>query len=1699
MIVNVTDAGAVVIEGTGNPSLVNDQSEVSIYAGVTLLGFLTGVGTHIDANGEFTTQSGSTLKGTGATSEYGNVYLDSQSGTWSDLNLFHNDPETKEIAGFVTSAGALSGSLTLDLSEESALLPSGGSTGEIWSGNSGNLGVLIGYYTVVVPPSASVTTAASEVTARQSLEIAAGVEGGGPYEYQWKKGGSDLIGATNATYRVETVSTNEAGVYTVRVSNPAGTATSSGLSVSVSQIEQTVEIEAIADQAYSTQTLTLTGTASSGLGVSYRVASGPATVSGNTLSLTGVGTVVVVVSQEGDSDYAAATEESETFVVSQAGQTITFGALADRSYSTKTIALSASASSGLGVSFRIDSGPAAFFGNSLMITGVGTVTVTATQGGNENYLAADAVTSSFNVGKAEQLIAFEAIEDTIYSTNTIPLIGSASSGLDVAFSIESGPAEINGDLITLTGVGTVVVVASQVGDGNYWPAISVANTFVVVALVESQVIAFAPIADRSFMTNAIALVASSDSGLLVSFRVLSGPATVSQSALTLSGVGMVSVVATQLGNGRYLEATPVTNQFEVTRATQAITFASVADRTFSTNSFNLIASADSGLGVSFSVLAGPATLTGNQVTITGVGEVSIVATQSGDANYLAAADVTRTFNVGKASQTITVANISDTIYLANPITLSGSASSGLDLTFAVTSGPATIAGNILTSTGAGTVSVTATQSGDANYLAATPVTKTLNIAKASQTLTAAEIPDTIYLADPISLSGSSSSGLDLTFTVTSGSATIAGNLLTTTGAGMVSVTATQNGDENYIAATAVTKTFNVGKASQTITVADIGETIYLADPITLSGSSSSGLDLTFAVTSGPATLIGNTLTTTAAGIVSVTATQNGNANYLAAVPVIKTFNVGKASQAITVADISDTTFSADTIWLSGTASSGLEVAFLVTSGPATLVGNILTTIGAGIVNVTATQAGDANFLEATPVTKTFNVDKASQTITVVEILDTVYLSSPITLAGIASSGLDVSFELTSGPAILVGSTLTTTGPGVVSVTATQLGNANFLAADQVVKTFNVGKALQVITVEEIADTIYLAGPITLTGTADSGLDVTFAVTSGPATLAGNILTPTGAGIVSVTATQSGDENYLAATPATKTFNVGKASQTITFADIADTTYSANPITLSGSSSSGLGVAFTLTSGPATLVGDILTTTGAGMVSVTATQSGDADYLAATPVIKTFNVGKASQTITVTEITDMVYLDGPITLTGTADSGLDVTFTITSGPATLVGNILTTTGAGMVSVTATQSGDADYLAATPVTKTFNVGKASQTITFADIADTTYSANPITLSGSSSSGLGVAFTLTSGPATLTGNILTTTGAGNVTVTATQTGTDNYLAASPVTVSFQVFSTIIGRAVFYNNSAWDGNNTAANARDDQAIATDKVALRLGEIASFTNYTSYSKGINGIIVDLAGAPIENSITAADFRIVRGNDNNPSGWSLASTPESVTIRPGAGVGGSTRVTLIWADNTFTNTWVGITTLATTATGLRNEDQFYFGNAIGDTGNSSANAQVSIADQAAIRSHPATFLAPAALNSRWDINRDQRVGIADEALARSHITTFLTALKLIDLTTRPIRPVVGDSVYSMSRTSPNGIAIAQYSPTEIIVEAVVESSDSAELWIAPTVTGPWHRSQIPATETAVENVLRWSVKTNSENQQIYYCVRYDFK
>ena len=222
------------------------------------------------------------------------------------------------------------------------------------------------------------------------------------------------------------------------------------------------------------------------------------------------------------------------------------------------------------------------------------------------------------------------------------------------------------------------------------------------------------------------------------------------------------------------------------------------------------------------------------------------------------------------------------------------------------------------------------------------------------------------------------------------------------------------------------------------------------------------------------------------------------------------------------------------------------------------------------------------------------------------------------------------------------------------------------------------------------------------------------------------------------------------------------------------------------------------------------------------------------------------------------------------------------------------------------------------------------------------------------------------------------------------------------------ILDHHVFYNNSDWDGNDPAAGPGDDAAIATDKFALLPGGTAAFANYTSYSRGINGIMIDIVALANPGGLTDTDFVFKVGNDDDPGSWIAAPAPANdiaADVRLGAGTGGSDRVTIIWADNAIEKQWLQVTVLATANTGLGSDDVFYLGNAVGDSGDSPTDAIVNATDEIMARNNPAVF-SPATIENAYDFNRDRTVTATDQIIARNNTAVF-QSLKFI---TVPLSP-----------------------------------------------------------------------------------------
>ena len=220
------------------------------------------------------------------------------------------------------------------------------------------------------------------------------------------------------------------------------------------------------------------------------------------------------------------------------------------------------------------------------------------------------------------------------------------------------------------------------------------------------------------------------------------------------------------------------------------------------------------------------------------------------------------------------------------------------------------------------------------------------------------------------------------------------------------------------------------------------------------------------------------------------------------------------------------------------------------------------------------------------------------------------------------------------------------------------------------------------------------------------------------------------------------------------------------------------------------------------------------------------------------------------------------------------------------------------------------------------------------------------------------------------------------------------------------VVGRHVFYDGSGFDtAEGGAGGAGDDAAIATDKQALLTGQAPSFANVTAYTRGINGVMVDVLRLPAGEP-RAADFVFNVANAATSGGWAEAPAPSSVTVRRGAGAGGSDRVTITWPDGAIRNTWLKVTAPANGATGLAAPDVFCFGNLAGETGDAPLDGvyRVNALDVAAVKRNFTTTSVP--ITNPGDLNRDGRVNALDLAAVKASLTRTL-APPLVTPATRP--------------------------------------------------------------------------------------------
>ncbi|MEV4131956.1 hypothetical protein AB0J72_07300 [Dactylosporangium sp. NPDC049742] len=871
-----------------------------------------------------------------------------------------------------------------------------------------------------------------------------------------------------------------------------------------------------ADTPLTTGTVSVAAVASSGLPVSYTSASGDVcTADGDVVTLHRQGRCTIRAIQAGNASFAAAEAASSSFAVLGRAQTITWTATPDVSVTAGTVRVSATASSGLAVTYRTATPRTCKVqGGKVTLVAGGTCTVRATQPGNDEYAPAPRADDSFIIGKLAQTIRFPRPADTAMTTGTAHVDAAATSGLPVTVtSRDRSVCTVSARRLTLVGAGTCVLRATQPGNGRYAPAPRVERRFTVGR--GGQTIEFPAPGPVPLPAGTVTVTPSASSGLPVTVTStnlavctvagasspgLSSSAGSSPGAATTGGS---SPGGSSTGDGPSEGSSSGDASVGGSSAPGTAADAPAAGTSTGGSSSGGSSAGNPSTGTSTGGTATGGTAAGTIVTLHTVG------TCGATGDWSAAAAVEISFPVVKGTQTITFPPPPTTAAGAT-VTLRATASSGLPVTYtastpAVCAVAGAVGGAVVTLRIPGACAVRATQPGDGHWDPAPAVDATFTVTGDAQTITFPTPPTTPLTDETVHVSATATSRLPVAITSnTPKVCTIAGTVVTLRTPGRCTVTATQRGDATHAAAPPVTHTFTVARGAQRITFPQPDTRSVLDGPLTMAPSATSYLPVSVSSSTPAVCTVAGSVRNAAAG-----STPN-NAPGNAPDDTTDGATAGSALDDTTDGAVADsapgsarglTTDGAVTgdVWdaadgaMAGSAPGSAPG--LTTDGAVTgdvrdaadgamadsargnvagavggaLAGTVVTPIAAGECTLHAVQAGNAEWAPARRVTRTVRITAVPQAVTFAAPAPVAVSDGPVGLVAVASSGLPVTFSSGSPDTCSVdGVTVTPLAVGGCVLVAHQGGDRRFAPAPDVTATLAVLQEPAPVTVPAAA-------------------------------------------------------------------------------------------------------------------------------------------------------------------------------------------------------------------------------------------------------------------------------------------------------------------------------------------------------------------------------------------------------------------------------------------------------------------------------------------------------------------------------------------------------------------------------------------------------------------------------------------------------
>ncbi|MBQ9076305.1 MAG: immunoglobulin domain-containing protein, partial [Muribaculaceae bacterium] len=337
----------------------------------------------------------------------------------------------------------------------------------------------INYYDVV-PSEIVASPATISKTVDESVTFSLDVVDDG-YSYQWYHDDSVISGATLSSYSIPTVKMSDTGTYYCEVSNEVSSVNSTKTNLTVYKCAQSISFPEIETKTYGDADFTLPATTDKGLTIVYQSTNTKvATISGNTVHITGVGETNIIASQAGSNDYLEAATVTRKLVVNKITQAITFEELPTKTYEDKPFTLPAVSDKGLVITYTSTNPEVATVSeNTVTILNAGTTEIVANQAGDAHYYAAASIARILTVNRCAQSIDFPAIAPKYYGDAPVELAQYSSKNLEITYSSDCDVCTVEANKLVINKPGTAVITANQSGNKNYLPANPVSQTLVV--------------------------------------------------------------------------------------------------------------------------------------------------------------------------------------------------------------------------------------------------------------------------------------------------------------------------------------------------------------------------------------------------------------------------------------------------------------------------------------------------------------------------------------------------------------------------------------------------------------------------------------------------------------------------------------------------------------------------------------------------------------------------------------------------------------------------------------------------------------------------------------------------------------------------------------------------------------------------------------------------------------------------------------------------------------------------------------------------------------------------------------------------------------------------------------------------------------------------------------------------------------------